>query len=774
MTLLATATGLAIGPHAGEAVSAWDFSIPVEHIALPQSAERSKMYDSYGSLMVTLADSEEREWISIDRIPETVINGVLVVEDANFWTHKGVDYRATLRAAIANLTAGGITGGGSTITQQVIKLSTLEAEQSISRKLKEAQRAMQLEKDYTKEEILEFYLNQIYFGNSAYGIEAAAEIYFGKRAFELDYGDVALLAGLIRSPGRYTWNDPDSPPKIQFASDRRARSVERLLSGGYIDDLEAIEINSRPVPTFNRSPRQQDETFGRFAEEVKRELLEMPELGDTRQARAQKIFRGGLRIYSTYDPRLERLAEDAIDEIFPNGLNQFAVALASVEPSTGAIKVMASSVPFEDDQFNLATQGLRQPGSSFKTYVLTTLVEQGFNPNGTEVSGISPCAFDQGANLPPYIVGNFSRNTGTVKSVRGQTLSSSNCAFVRLGLFVGLNNVVDMATKMIGLEEGRLQPFASISLGAQELTPLEQAIGYSVLSNGGVRMEPYIIERITDRDGNIVFEHVPTGRQVIAESTARMVTSVLESNVQGGTGTRARLGDGRPAAGKTGTTDDYEDAWFVGFTDELSTAVWMGNPEEKEPMRGVFGRSTVTGGSFPAQVWNAFMSSALEDLPIYPFDSALGGGKSEFIFLPDEECEVVINPAEGSEITTTSVYEISCAFVDIDDGGYDFDDEAICDVLLPDADGVLQPQKVRCKDWKESLSTTSTTEEETTTSEGGDTTTTGSTTTTAGPTTTTSATTTTTIATTTTAATTTTTSTPPGTSSSSTSTTSGG
>ncbi|MEO1064339.1 MAG: transglycosylase domain-containing protein [Actinomycetota bacterium] len=688
---LAAAAGVAVAPHGQSLITAVEGERESEELLLVQGAERSKMFDSYGGVMAILRDAEDREWIPLDRMTDTVIQGILAVEDADFYDHNGVDWVATIRAASENVAAGEVTQGGSTLTQQLVKLRFVGSDQTLERKIREAMLAMDLEEQYSKDVILEHYLNTIYFGNSAYGVQAAAEIYFGKNAAELDLGDVALLAGFIRSPGVYTFSDPD----IDFARERRSRSLERMVEIGLLSEDEAAEIEERPIPTFTRSPTE-DFAIDYFAEEVKRRLLEMPELGATREARRQAVFQGGLRIFTTFDPELDQYAQDAVADVFPDRreLDPFTVALASIDPSTGAVRAMLGGTDFTEEQFNLATQGRRQPGSSFKTYVLAAALEQGAEPADV-INGSGPCRFDVGPGTPEYQVQNFGNGRGGVGSLASQTQRSSNCAFVRLGLFVGLEEVVATTTEMVGLDEGRLLPYPSMSLGAQELTPLEQAIGYAVLANDGMRMEPFLITRIEDRDGRTLFEHVPTGRQVISEETARAVTEILAGNVRGGTGRNAILASGQPSAGKTGTAQNFEDAWFAGYTPQLATAVWMGHPEEKVPMRGVAGRGSVTGGSFPAQVWNGFMSRALTGEPIVEFEEGVGSTRSrDFIFLPGERCNVSVPVGDGS-----AFFAIPCEEVSVGGGGFTYGPDSICrGVEVPLPGGGVEVRDVPCGD----------------------------------------------------------------------------
>ena len=459
-------------------------------------------------------------------VPPAVWQTVLAVEDEKFFEHHGVNLRGIGRALLSNVETGGISQGGSTLTQQIVKLLYVGDEQSITRKLREAFLAARIEEQYTKDELLEFYLNFIYFGNGAYGIQAAAETYFGKSAGDLDVGDAALLAGLIRSPSVF-----DGFSDVETARRRRGDSLQRAVDVGLITAAQMTEYDARPLPDRDLSPGQQ---FRRnyYLEEVQQELLEMPELGATETDRFNTVFGGGLRVFTAYDPILQRDMEASRAESFPAGLGEFQVSVATIDHRTGQVLAFLAGSEFAESQFNLATQGRRQPGSSFKTYVLAAAFELGgFQPNDI-VAGNGPCQFDVGARQP-YKVQNFGNSGGRVATVRSQTLASSNCAFVRLGLATGLDNVARMADALVGREPGdEFQPFPSMSLGAQEITPLEQAIGYGALANDGVRMEPYYVERIEDADGKVLFQRVPTGKRIVSSRTAGLVVDTLVANVE--------------------------------------------------------------------------------------------------------------------------------------------------------------------------------------------------------------------------------------------------
>ena len=527
----------------------------------------------------------------------------MVVEDEGFWDHNGIDARAITRALVENVAAGEVNQGGSTITQQLIKNSLIGDERDLERKIPEAALAIRLENELEKEEILERYLNTVYFGGGAYGIRAASEIYYGVTPDQLDWAQSAMLASLISNPGRY---DPTRFPDL--AGERRTMALERLLDSGHITPEEFEEARNAPLPD-ERNVASEWQPTSYFIEEVRRRLLEDPRLGATVQERAEALFSGGLRVYTTYDPITQAQAEAAVREEMagvaddPRG---FTAALASIEPGTGRVRAVIGGPGFDEFEFNIATQKGRPTGSSFKVFVLAAAFEKGIVPSDT-INGKGPCTFDNPPN-GTYRAVNFGGSGGSTKSVRAQTLSSSNCAFLRLGLIVGLANVADTAAALGLNSDPRLFEDSlplSMPLGPFDVTPLEMAAAYASFANDGVYVEPIFIDRVEDRHGNVIFENRPRARRAVSVQTARLVTDVLEGNVRGGTGTRARL-PGQPAAGKTGTGQSFYDATFAGYTPHLATAVWVGNPEEQIAMVGVPGVGRVTGGSLPARIWGNF------------------------------------------------------------------------------------------------------------------------------------------------------------------------
>ncbi len=619
-------TMVAVGAQAGDIITANE--------AEPLSSDldcsldlRSVVYDSSGSLIGELAGRENRALVdSLTGISDPVIQSVLAAEDADFYDHNGVNVRAIARALIQNVSSGAVEQGGSTITQQLVKLCVLgSAVDLVDRKIPEAIMAVRLENEREKDDILLQYLNTVYFGSGAYGVQAAAEVYFGKDANELNWSEGALLASLISSPG--SGNPTIDEDHAARALERRNRVLERLVDLDQISLVEFEEFADDPVPTTRNelfSLDQVEEDY--FLEEVKQILLESSELGDDRVERADAIYAGGLRIYTTLDPVAQGFAEVAVEDVIPddvstpNLINRYFVgALAAVEPATGAVRSMVGGPGFDEfSKFNLATHRGnpfpgRPTGSSFKVFVLAAAMEAGYVPDDT-LNGTGPCRIPNPGGTPdPYEAENFEGSRGRTGTIRSLTLSSSNCGYLRLGQIVGLGNVVDTA-RALGVG-GQLDAVPSLPLGVFNVTPLEMAAAYAAIANDGVYNPPYFIDRVEDRFGNVIYEHVPTPSRAISVESARLVTSVLEDNVQSGTGERARL-PRQTAAGKTGTAQDFGDAWFVGYTPYLSTAVWMGNPDFRIEMRNVGGRN-VTGGSYPAMIWGQF-NTGYHDRLIYP------------------------------------------------------------------------------------------------------------------------------------------------------------
>ena len=585
--------------------------------------QRSYVYAADGSLLATLRADVDRQPVPLSSIPPHVADAVLAVEDADFYAHQGVNLRAMLRALTANVEAGTTTQGGSTITQQLVKNELVGAEQTLDRKAREAVLARRLEEVMTKDEILERYLNTVYLGNGAYGMQAGAETYFGVGVGELDVAQAAFLAGMIANPSAF---DPIRHPEA--SEERRDLALRRLVSFGRLTAEQADALAGSPLPTRINQVLPQPDTY--FVEEVKQLLLDDVRLGATREDREYAVFRGGLQIHTTLDPKAQFLAtvarNDVLAELAPDdaapatvpiapnpetGEPRFATgAVVSIEPSTGAVRAMVGGSGFEENKYNVVTQGLRSGGSTFKVFVLMALLEAGYVPNDS-VSGSGPCSFTgiPGLNPDPYRVENFDNSRGGGGTITQQTLRSSNCAYVRLGQIVGTDRVAEQARRM-GITTP-IQDVVSMPLGTQEVYPIDMAAAFASIANDGELNPPYYIDRVENRAGELIFRHQPNPRRAASPESARLAADILEKNVQSGTGTRARI-PGQHAAGKTGTAQNSGNGWFVGFTPHLATAVWIGSPADNFEVR--LGGRGVTGGSYPAEIWGRYMRAWHEGL----------------------------------------------------------------------------------------------------------------------------------------------------------------
>jgi penicillin-binding protein 1A len=628
-------------------------SAPIDLSILEQT---TIVYDANGELIAELRAEIDRENVALGDMAPEIVNAVLAVEDAKFYEHAGVNVAAITRAAVTNVSAGGIEQGGSTITQQLVKLGVVGDEQVLERKIPEAAIAMRLEEQMTKEEILERYLNAVYFGGGAYGVQAAAELYFNKDAGTLDYGEAALLSGLISNPSLY---DPVYRPTN--ALNRRNVALGRLLAEGFITTEEREVWNNSPLPRYRQL---EGETFldTYFVEEVKRTLLDDPRLGADRAERINVVFQGGLEVYTTFDPVAQALAENAMAQEFPDNDLGIISALVSVEPGSGAVRAMIGGPGFEEFEFNVTTQKGRPTGSSFKPFALAAAIEHGGFLPSDSINASSPCEFDNPGGFPnPYEAGDYngSRRSGAL-TIEDHTLRSTNCGYLRISQLVGLNNVVDTA-KDLGVTESNIEAVISLPLGPYDITPLEMANSYATIANDGIRVEPHLITRVV-QGSTVLIEHDPKPFRAIRPQTARLVTDVLEKNVacpKACTGRRAQLAN-HPAAGKTGTGQSNYDAWFVGYTAQLATAVWIGGQEGQIAMRydwrdpeqdrddyrrafGEFADSGVTGGSLPAMIWGRFMNDYMAGLPVVEFIAPEPGRRGERLALDaeNEEPEVV-------------------------------------------------------------------------------------------------------------------------------------
>jgi penicillin-binding protein 1A len=638
-----TATTLVLAaPGLADVFTGGDAANP-EAIDLDPLSERSVVLAADGSTIGVLRD-ENRVSVPLDEVPEVVVDTVLAIEDEDFYLHDGVNLRATIRALLTNVEAGDIRQGGSTITQQLVKNALLSPEQNLSRKIEEAVLARRLEDTMSKDEILERYLNTVFLGNRAYGIQAASERYFNKPVQELGQGEAAFLAGLIRNPVGY---DPLTRPEA--ARDRRNLVLERLVELEQLDRPAADLLKQVPIPTevFDNSPPRDY-----FVEEVRRRLLQDERLGDTVQERENLLLRGGLTIRTTLDPRLQDLAEQAVATQLPDTGGRFAAALASVDSQTGAVRALVGGPGFDRFEYDIATQGLgQQPGSSFKPFVLAAALETNLISPRDTIRGSEPCSFRHedfpALGSTDWDPQNYEGTRGGTLDLYGATKYSLNCAYARLILLIGPDRAMDMARRL-GITTNLDPPVASAALGSREVYPLDMAGAFATFASEGVRHDPYFVEEVVDRKGEVLLRGRHDGERVISADLARTVTDVLRGTVSSG-GTGAAADFGRPVAGKTGTSNRSADAWFVGYTPQISTAVWMGAPEGSVPMENVGGRARVTGGSFPAAIWRAYVAPAHDGLPVVDFAAPPPPRPGKFLAVdPSDRARAAAEAADAS------------------------------------------------------------------------------------------------------------------------------
>jgi penicillin-binding protein 1A len=577
----------------------------VAKIELAPLATRSALYAADGTLLQYLHGEENRLPVAIDKVPPHVVKAVLDAEDERFYEHGPIDLRAMTRAMVSNIQAGEIAEGGSTITQQLVKTALLNPKKDVNRKLQEASLAIRLEKQMTKTQILERYLNTVYFGNGAYGLQAAAERYYQTDVDKLSVGQAVLLAGLIRNP---VGADPFGNPEA--ARDRRDVIIDRMQRLGDVSPDQAVELKSEPLPT----PQAEEEVGGSnyFTRHVVDQLLKDPKyLGGTDAERNRLVFRGGINIYTTLIPSAQAQAEQSIAETLPPDRGAFNAALVSVEPSSGAVRAAVSGLEFAQHKVDLVTGDGRQVGSSFKMFTLMAAMEAGDIPADT-ILGTSPCNIpNPGGEDDPWQTQNNEGESAGVLSLTEATVESVNCAYARLIKLVGPDKVVDVAKRMgIGTSSDHssprpLRPDLSLTLGTSDVTPLDMASAYATLATDGEHHDPYFIDRVEDRDGNLIYRSSSKGERAVSAQNARTVLSVLSQVVQRGTGVAAAVPKWN-VAGKTGSTDSNTDAWFVGVTPKLATAVWMGAPSGKVPMYNVGIFPKVFGGTYPAMIFSDY------------------------------------------------------------------------------------------------------------------------------------------------------------------------
>jgi penicillin-binding protein 1A len=589
---------------------------------------RSAIYDRHGEL-ASYIYQENREYISLDAIPEDLINAVIAVEDKAFWTHYGINVKSIIRALIVDIKEGAKVQGASTITQQLVKNMFLTHDKTWTRKIKEAALAMLVETRYTKEELLEYYLNLIYLGPNVYGVEAASQYYFQKPVSELNLSECALLAGIIKSPGNY------SPfLRLENAYKRRDLVLGVMADAGYITEEEKELALAQEIST---TPGKRNDPPNYYIAEVMKELTNLGYSYEQLRTR-------GYKIYTALDLEAQRLAEKTIKELVPvgyvdqNELMQPQAAMVVLDVETGGIMVLVGGRG--QDHFNRATMAKRQPGSTLKPFIYLAALQKGYNA-ATLVSD-SPIEFDGWS--PQNYDYNFLGDIAL-----GYALERSrNLAAVRVLADVGVDRVIELTNKL-GIRSITRQNDRNLALAlgglTEGVTPLEMAAGYAAFPRGGTYIEPFFVTEIVDEKGNTVYKRNTVPQRVMTEEEAFMILDMLRNVVEYGTGRSAKLS--RPAAGKTGISDNYTNAWFVGFTPEIASAVWIGNDRQAEPMQ--YG-SSVIGSSMAARVFKEFATEYLQHYPVKDWE------------MPESVARVSIDVYTGKQTESDEVLRRYYAF----------------------------------------------------------------------------------------------------------------
>jgi penicillin-binding protein 1A len=583
-------------------------------LRIPHFPERSTIYARDGSVLATLYLDENRDIVRLDRVDAVARQAVLAIEDDAFYDHGAINVPSAVRALIANVVAGQVTQGGSTITQQLVKNAVIEdSDQTFARKFQEAALAIRMERRYTKDEILELYLNDVYFGNGVYGIGAAARYYFAEPPSKLNLPQAALLAGLIQAPADY---DPVAHPKASLH--RRNTVLDRMQTLSWITPEEAREARERPLGLAPDAGQTMQRVQPFFVYYLRNLILdnaghEFDAFGRTREQRIHTLYQGGLKIYTTLDPAWQRYAQEAVDaspSISPEGGPD--VSLVSVDARTGAIRAMLSGKNYRRDQLDLAWRGRRQVGSAFKPFTLVAALEKGVPP-GKVYSSRSPYCSPSWTSAD-HCVSNAEGGDAGYIDLWSATQDSVNVVFAQLALDIGSPAIVDAAHAM-GIT-APLQAVPSITLGTMDVSTLDMASAYSTLANEGTHCDSFAISRVLLPGGDALYRHRASCHRAIEPAIADQVTAMLQRVVCCGTGTAAALG--RPVAGKTGTAQDYTNVYFAGYTPQVSTAVWVGFPEGQVPMDSYYGES-VYGGTLAAPIWHAFMAKATAGMAVASF-----------------------------------------------------------------------------------------------------------------------------------------------------------
>ena len=646
-----------------------------QSLTIPALALRSQILAADGSIISQVAD-ENRIPVELSQVPEDTRHAVLAVEDHAFYQHGPVDVKAIGRAVLANLHAGRVVQGGSTITQQLVKNFYTGNEQTLKRKIQEAKDAICLEQTQTKDQILDLYMNDVYFGHGAYGVGTAAEYYFGKPVEKLTLPESALLAAQISAPSFY---DPVAKPKA--ALDQRNQVLHDMLTYQWITDQQYTAAVNTPVK-LSAKKRNVNRPLPYFAQFVQDTILHpiptdpnyrtyLKVFGQSVEERKRFLYQGGLKIFTTYQPLLQRYAENAVAGRMPNEGNPFAQnpegSLVSIVPQTGAIRAMVGGPSFIKHKINLAVQSRRQAGSAFKAFTLAAALEAGI-PIGKVYDTPNPVHIPPGPCGPSWSPRNAEAGTGGFMDMATATAESVNVWFAQLIADVGPTKVQQVARKMGVVSYAynsyvSVPAFCSITLGSVQVNPLSMTAGFATLANNGVHCYPYAIQKVVDWTGKVLFKAKPQCQQAIDPKIAASVNSLLQGVIGHGTGTRANIG--RPAAGKTGTAQNFADAWFVGYVPQLATGVWVGygyvnrNVDmTRSPIltSGQLAGLHAFGGTMSAPIWHDFMAKAVAGLPVKGFPTPpppAGGTVPNVVGMKQADAEKTLSKANFTPFVQT-------------------------------------------------------------------------------------------------------------------------
>jgi 1A family penicillin-binding protein len=562
-------------------------------------SETTYIYDVKGKLLASIHGEANREVVPLDRISPELKRAVLASEDSDFYYHHGINPKGVGRAVITNWTAGGVREGGSTITMQLVKNLFLSQKREFTRKIAEAVLAIRLEQILSKDQILEMYLNQVYWGHNNYGVQTAARTYFDKSAENLTLAESAMMAGLIQAPEQYS-------PYVNMA---KAKEQQRIVLGrmrdlGWITQSEYDNALKQQIKLGRRFRSFQGSALPYVTNAVAQELA--------RKFGREALLKGGMRVQTTVDTDFQSMAEETVrrwhERLQEEGLYKNQMALVAIDPRTHFVKALVGGVDSKTSEFNRATQALRQPGSSFKPFVYYTAFASGkFTPDS--IISDTPVGYRDGDGW--YYPKNYDNTFGGEMSIRYAIAQSRNIPVIKVGKAVGMNKVVETC-RTLGITSP-MEPVTSLPLGAIGITPLELASAYATFANYGWQSPPTIIARVTDSSGNVLLDNTPKPQLVLDPWASAAILDVMRSVINEGTGKHAALD--RPAAGKTGTTSSEKDIWFVGTVPQLTTAVWVGRDDNRTLAHGA------TGGVMVAPVWRDFMMKALKNLPAENFKS---------------------------------------------------------------------------------------------------------------------------------------------------------